>query len=80
MVQAGTLVLLDFQDARMGPCQYDLASLGPGSYRAELRLLFRSFPPHLLRLLEELADLDPAVAGRVPTVEMKSVVVEFSVP
>jgi hypothetical protein len=28
----GYLVLIDFQDARMGPCQYDLASLLKDSY------------------------------------------------
>jgi aminoglycoside/choline kinase family phosphotransferase len=32
MVKKGDLVLLDFQDARMGPCQYDLASLLKDSY------------------------------------------------
>lgn len=32
MVRGGELVMLDFQDARMGPCQYDLASLLKDSY------------------------------------------------
>ena len=32
MVRKGNLVMLDFQDARMGPCQYDLASLLRDSY------------------------------------------------
>jgi len=32
MVHAGKLFVLDFQDARMGPCQYDLASLLRDSY------------------------------------------------
>jgi len=32
MATNGRLVLLDFQDARMGPCQYDLASLLKDSY------------------------------------------------
>lgn len=32
MVREGNLVMLDFQDARMGPCQYDLASLLRDSY------------------------------------------------
>jgi hypothetical protein len=59
---------------------YDLSSLDPGSYRAEVRLLFRSFPPHLLRRLEREAELDPAVATRVPTVEMESAVAEFVLP
>ena len=35
MVKNGELKVLDFQDARMGPCQYDLASLLRDSY-AEL--------------------------------------------
>ena len=32
MVTGQGLVMLDFQDARMGPCQYDLASLLQDSY------------------------------------------------
>ncbi|GJL79711.1 MAG: aminoglycoside phosphotransferase [Nitrospinaceae bacterium] len=32
MVKDGRLILIDFQDARMGPCQYDLASLLRDSY------------------------------------------------
>jgi N-acetylmuramate 1-kinase len=32
MAHEGRLILLDFQDARMGPCQYDLASLLKDSY------------------------------------------------
>jgi aminoglycoside/choline kinase family phosphotransferase len=32
MVQSGRLVMIDFQDARMGPAQYDLASLLRDSY------------------------------------------------
>jgi N-acetylmuramate 1-kinase len=32
MVTDGRLILLDFQDARMGPCQYDLVSLLKDSY------------------------------------------------
>jgi hypothetical protein len=32
MVHRDRLVMLDFQDARMGPCQYDLASLLKDSY------------------------------------------------
>ena len=59
---------------------YDLSSLGPGAYTAEVRLLFRSFPPHLMRLLEREADLDPAVAPRVPTVEMETASTEIVLP
>ena len=32
MVRNGDLIILDFQDARMGPCQYDLVSLLKDSY------------------------------------------------
>jgi aminoglycoside/choline kinase family phosphotransferase len=32
MAQNGNLIILDFQDARMGPCQYDLVSLLKDSY------------------------------------------------
>jgi aminoglycoside/choline kinase family phosphotransferase len=32
MAKNGNLILLDFQDARMGPCQYDLVSLLKDSY------------------------------------------------
>ncbi len=32
MAQNGELVIIDFQDARMGPCQYDLVSLLKDSY------------------------------------------------
>jgi hypothetical protein len=49
---------------------YDLGALPAGDYTADVRLLFRSFPPHLLRLLEEKGGLDPAVKERVPLVEM----------
>jgi hypothetical protein len=58
---------------------YDLGALPPGAYSASVRLLFRSFPPHLLRLLEERGGLDPAVKERVPLVEMEATVVEFAV-
>jgi hypothetical protein len=56
---------------------YDLSSLPAGSYSASVRLLFRTFPPHVLRRLESIAGLDPAVKDRVPTVEMASTTVSF---
>ena len=59
---------------------YDLSALPAGSYTAEVRLLFRSFPPHLLRLLEREAGLSPAVAPRVPIMEMERARVEFALP
>ena len=47
MAKNGDLFILDFQDARMGPCQYDLASLLkdsylslPSNFRAEMIELF----------------------------------------
>lgn len=46
MVHKDRLIMLDFQDARMGPCQYDLASLLRDSY-----VLLDD------RLVEELLDL-----------------------
>jgi hypothetical protein len=60
--------------------QYDLSALPAGDYVAHVRLMFRTFPPHLLRKLEDEADLDPAVKDRVPTVEMETLDVPLSVP
>lgn len=57
---------------------FDLSALPPGTYTADVRLLFRSFPPHLLRRLEQLAGLDPALKDRVPTVEMATASVTFT--
>jgi hypothetical protein len=59
---------------------YDLATLPAGHYAAALRLLFRSFPPHLLRKLEESGGLDVAVKERVPTVEMATFALDFTLP
>lgn len=57
---------------------FDLSSLASGHYTAALRLLFRSFPPHLLRKLEGAGGLDPTVKDRVPTVEMATSAVDFT--
>jgi hypothetical protein len=57
---------------------YDLSALPAGHYTVSFRLLFRSFPPHLLRKLEKLARLDPKVKDRVPTVEMATAQVDVS--
>lgn len=59
---------------------YDLGALPAGHYSAALRLLFRSFPPHLLRKLETSGGLDAAVKERVPTVEMATFVLDFTLP
>lgn len=57
---------------------YDLAALAPGTYTATLRLLFRSFPPYLLRKLEQAGGLDPTMKERVPTVEMATLTLDFA--
>ncbi len=70
MVCADRLVMLDFQDARMGPCQYDLVSLLKDSYvdlgdslRAELTEFYlelkekRDGRPADRRLFYEVFDL-----------------------
>lgn len=59
---------------------YDLGALAAGDYSADVRLLFRSFPPHLLRRLEREANLSPEVAQRVPIVEMQTVHVTWTQP
>jgi hypothetical protein len=59
---------------------YDLGPLPAGHYSASLRLLFRSFPPHLLRKLETSGGLDAAVKERVPTVEMATFDLDFTLP
>ncbi len=55
------------------------AGLTSGNYRAEVRLLFRTFPPYFLRELEKLGGLDPAVKERLPIVEMETAELEFTV-
>jgi len=53
MVNRDMLVMLDFQDARMGPCQYDLASLLKDSY-VQLDPEFRlEMMDHFIGLKEE---------------------------
>lgn len=59
---------------------YVLPVLPPGNYVASLRLLFRSFPPYFLAILEEETALDPLVKTRVPIVEMELQTVPFLVP
>lgn len=67
---------IDAEDT--GHRSYDLGALAPGTYTANARLLFRTFPPHLLRKLEASAGLDPNVGGRVPTVEMAAESVDIT--
>jgi len=57
---------------------YQLPELPPGRYTANLRLLFRTFPPHFLRKLEAQGGLDPSVKTRVPIVQMAHVELSFS--
>ena len=59
---------------------YDLSTLPSGSYRANIELKFRTFPPYFLRELEDLAGLDPEVKGRLPIVTMETTTVDFTVP
>ncbi len=59
------------------PRSYDLSALAGGHYTASVRLLFRAFSPHVLQRLEQLGGLDPAVAARVPTVEMARTDLDF---
>ena len=59
---------------------YDLSSLPSGEYSASLRLLYRTFPPFVLRTLEDLAGLDPAVKERLPTVTMATQQLNFQLP
>lgn len=50
-----------------------------GTYRAQVRLRYRAFPPHFLRTLERIADLDPEVEARVPIVAMAGASVVWAV-
>jgi len=52
MVQKGVLKLVDFQDARLGPLQYDLASLLMDSYVDLPDSVIRSSYEHYLKRLE----------------------------
>ena len=52
---------------------YVLGALPPGEYEAVVRLRIRAFPPYLLRLLEEEAELSPDVAPRMPVVDMATI-------
>ena len=46
--------------------EYDLGELEPGQYSVSVRFLYRTFPPFLLRKLELIGGLDPAVKTRLP--------------
>jgi hypothetical protein len=58
--------------------RYDLSALPPGDYEASVRLLFRTFPPYLLRELEHKAGLSPDVKTRLPIVEMETATLAFT--
>jgi hypothetical protein len=58
----------------------DLSALPAGSYRARLKLNFRTFPPYFLRELEAAAGLDERVKTRVPTVVMAERTIDFTLP
>jgi hypothetical protein len=59
--------------------RYQLPELSPGHYTVQVRLLFRTFPPYFLRLLEREAQLDPMVKTRVPIVEMTKVNLNYEI-
>lgn len=65
--QCDDLIAPDATDMR----SYNIGGLATGSYNAQVRLLFRSFPPHFLVTLENEGGLDAAVKARVPTVVME---------
>ena len=48
-----------------------------GKYHLEVKLLFRSFPPYFLRILEKEAGLDPKIKDRLPIVEMAGITKVF---
>ena len=54
MVHKDKLVMLDFQDARMGPCQYDLVSLLKDSYVQLNENMRESLVAHYIQLKQEL--------------------------
>jgi len=56
-----------------------MATLPPGDYSATAKLFYRTFPPHVLRKLEQLGELDPMVKERVPIVKMAEELVPFRV-
>ncbi len=56
MVVNGKLKILDFQDARMGPCQYDLASLLRDSYIVLDDELFEDLFEYYIHRKEEIED------------------------
>ncbi|NIP99583.1 MAG: phosphotransferase, partial [Nitrospinaceae bacterium] len=53
MVKNGDLMILDFQDARMGPCQYDLVSLLKDSYLILPRALREELIDRFIELKEK---------------------------
>jgi hypothetical protein len=58
---------------------YQIDRLKPGEYTADVRLLFRTFPPFLLRKLEVIGGLDPMVKSRLPTVTMGTESIRFPI-
>lgn len=67
MVDGERLVLIDFQDARMGPCQYDLVSLLRDSYAQIDDMLVEELVDRYIRLKEkeEGREVDREEFGRV---------------
>jgi aminoglycoside/choline kinase family phosphotransferase len=61
VTDSGRFVMIDFQDARMGPCQYDLASLLRDSYyqldEAQIQKLTRYYLEQMKRRGAEIRDV-----------------------
>lgn len=70
------MIPVDVEDTRY----VELGALRPGTYQVSVRLLFRSFPQYLLRLLEQVAALDPMVKTRVPTTVMFEQSLSYTAP
>ena len=67
MFNQGRLVLIDFQDARMGPCQYDLVSLLRDSYVEIDDALTEELVDFYIRLkeIEEGREVDREKFGQI---------------
>lgn len=59
--------------------RYPMNALAPGSYTASAKLFYRTFPPHVMRKLEQLGGMDPMVKERVPIVKMAEELVRFRI-
>ena len=58
---------------------YQLGELEAGRYTVNVRFLYRTFPPFLLRKLELIGGLDPDVKTRLPYMVIDQATLEFTV-